>query len=117
MRNPLVKRLQVTPVYRKTAVMHEGDIKVKSVKLLTKKNNLRVWEIDTVEANINYVFVEHPFDEFEKGSPQLMLTTDSNSLDAEHYTLIGIGVRDCAGWRFVTQFNPSRATLVAYRLD
>lgn len=103
----------VTPIHRKTQVIYEGEIKIKEIKTLTRKRNVILWQVTTTN-NIHDAYIEHPFSN-EKGSPQLHLTTNSDTLDLPHYTLIGLDLKKCKGWKFNVIHNKSQVTVVAYR--
>lgn len=103
-----------TPIHRKTQVLYEGEIKIQEIKTLSRKRDIILWKITTATNNIHDAYIEHPFSD-EKGSPQLHLTTNSDSLDLPHYTLVGLDLKKCKGWRFDVIHNSSQVIVMAYR--
>lgn len=103
---------------KKLLVPHQGKVFVESVKQVSREKNLIVWDIT---LNPDHVYAERAwkdgplYGDKETHEVSIVFTADSNSFDAENYTVLKLKIRNGIKWEYVVERNPFSIRVIAYR--
>lgn len=105
----------------RSKLIRDGQVVVNSVTLLTKKRDLRVWDIDCHSKYISLIGLDVPFDG-DKGKPRVHLhaTEETIKLDeAKEYpfSTVELDMKKTKGWHFTYETGRYNTRVIAYRLS